>query len=301
MRVLTWTKESVSALAKAIPTAEKFKIRHPSAYKYAVAEGILDELYPAKVFKRRTKWTIEDLKKEAKKYNTRTDFVNGSPAAYHAAYIRMILDKICGHMIEKRHAWTKKEIKKEAKKYTTRSHFSKYSQKAYRAASVAGILDEVCAHMVRGHELNRPSIEEITKEARKYQTRTMFSSGSGRYYRLAVKMDIMDKVCSHMEKMKKVWKEVDLKKIALKYKTKKQFREAEGGAYQAAYARKIIDTICSHMANPKYVTREEKIAMIKEEASKYTSRKSFRLASPTLYQKASSLEILKDVCSHMTK
>ena len=301
MRILTWTKETVSVIAKQFTSAEKFKTRHPSAYKYAVAEGLLDELYPAKVFKRKTKWTTEQLKKEAKKYKTRSDFVKGSPAAYHAAYIRMILDKICGHMIEKRHDWTKKEIRREAKKYNTRSKFSKNSPKAYRAALVTGILDEVCAHMVSGYELRRPTTEEITKEAKKYQTRTGFLRGSGKYYRLAVKMKVLNEVCSHMTSLKQPWKTEDLKLIALKYKTKKQFREAETGAYQAAYSRKIINEICSHMTRPNHMAREEKIAMVKDEASKYKSRKSFRLASPTLYQKASSLEILNEVCSHMTK
>ena len=42
----------------------------------------------------KTNWTIEKLQKEAKKYNSKIDFLKGSPNAYASASRRGILDEI---------------------------------------------------------------------------------------------------------------------------------------------------------------------------------------------------------------
>lgn len=309
---MLWTKEEVAKIASTYTSRRKFQIYRKSAYNYAKRTGILDEICSHMPKKGPGhKWTEEELEEAAKKYTTRTDFATGSPAAYHAAYGRGLLKKICAHMIEKRHDWTKEEIMAEAKKYRTRSTFGKSSQKAYRAATVMGILDEVCSHMVRGCEVYQPSPEEIKEEAKKYTTRTEFAKGSGAHYRLATSSGILDEVCSHMVlKRKPFWNVEELKAIALKYKTKKQFREMDDAAYQAAYSRGIIKEICAHMLHPqrnsetlKWITDKNLtlVEAIKMEAQKHKSRRSFRLGSHTLYQKASSLKILDEVCSHMTK
>lgn len=301
MRILSWDKETITKLVANFSDPEKLKLRNPSAYRYAEGQGLLEELFPGKIEKRRAKWTVEQLAEEAKKYQTRTEFVTSCPAAYHAAYIRGILDLICGHMIEKRHDWTEEEIETEAKKYKTRSTFYKGCSKAYTAAREMGILDKVCSHMVRGCELNRPSVEEMKAEAAKYTKRTIFAKNAGTHYRLAVSLGILDDICSHMDGRKSSWKVEELKEVALRYKTKKQFQELDSGAYQAAYARGIIKEICAHMNKNPWGSKEELIAMIKKESVKHKTRRGFRLGSPTLYQKASTLKILNEVCSHMTK
>ncbi len=298
MDMKTWDKEELVQIALKFKSRRGFSQWEKEAYNYAVKIGIIDEIC-AHIPKRGRKasWSIESMKTEALKYKTRTEFVNGSPAAYYAAYSRGIVGEICSHMIEKRHDWNLSEIKREALKYRTRAAFSKGSTKAYRAAREYGFLDEVCEHMVRGCEINRPTIKEIKKEALKYKTRTAFAKGSGAHYRISNEMGILDSICAHMGRKRKIWTYEELKALASKYKTKKQFRDAEDAAYQAAYARRILKDICSHMKKENSVLAAE----IMEEAKKHKTRRSFRIASPQLYQKASSLKILNEACAHMVR
>ncbi len=45
------------------------------------------------------KWSDENIKEEALKYNRRSDFYRGSKGAYNFAWKKGILDDICSHMI----------------------------------------------------------------------------------------------------------------------------------------------------------------------------------------------------------
>jgi hypothetical protein len=99
--------------------------------------------------KKYKKWTDEALAKEAKKYNTRGEFLDKSPSAYMLAKRREILDDITKHMFNARFKWTKKMIEVEAKRYETRGEFLKGSRSAYSAAVRMEILEEVTAHMPR--------------------------------------------------------------------------------------------------------------------------------------------------------
>jgi hypothetical protein len=81
-------------------------------------------------------WTPSRIRKEAKKYKTRTSFIKGASSAYNAARELEILDKVCVHMIttqKPKGYWTKDRIINEAKKYKTLADFRREGSAAYKA------------------------------------------------------------------------------------------------------------------------------------------------------------------------
>ena len=95
------------------------------------------------------KWTQEALENEAQKYNTRGDFLKGSPSAYMTAKRLKVFTAITGHMYAARFTWTLTMILNEAKKYQSRTDFFKSARSAYSAAVRLDILEEACEHMPR--------------------------------------------------------------------------------------------------------------------------------------------------------
>ena len=78
-----------------------FRERFPKEYtafhkrKSTIPESAFSHLGKSKTSK---KWTKEAIKKEAKKYNHRSDFMRLSAGAYDAAYKKNIIDEVCAHM-----------------------------------------------------------------------------------------------------------------------------------------------------------------------------------------------------------
>ena len=59
---------------------------------------------------KKTSWTTDEVKEEAKKHKTRVDFAKNAPSAFHAAKRLNILG---GY-------WSGSKIKEEAKKYQSK-------------------------------------------------------------------------------------------------------------------------------------------------------------------------------------
>jgi predicted GIY-YIG superfamily endonuclease len=98
-----------------------------------------------------SKWTEDELRKEASKYEVYSDFINLSPSAYQIAKKKKspeFLEDITKHMI-KTTRWTDDALENEATKYKTRGEFQKNSPVAYTTALRRGILDDICSHMER--------------------------------------------------------------------------------------------------------------------------------------------------------
>jgi hypothetical protein len=94
------------------------------------------------------KWTKEQCRVEALKYNNRTDFYNNSNKIHAAACRYGWLNDICSHMIVKNKHWTIDECKEIALKYEIKSEFVKANKAVYAWASRHNILNEICSHMI---------------------------------------------------------------------------------------------------------------------------------------------------------
>lgn len=147
------------------------------------------------------KWTINDAKEEALRFNTRSLFRKQSPYAYHLLWNNGLLDGACSHMKICREDWTIDKIRERALKYSNIKDFKKYDMKAYMAASRYKCLKDVTSHMKR---LIPPkgfyTLEKCKEEALKYQTRKDFMLGSPKFYDAAHRFKWIDLCCEHMKR-----------------------------------------------------------------------------------------------------
>jgi hypothetical protein len=95
--------EEIIDLAIKCETEQEFKEAYPEAYRVASERGLeyLDEVCRHMVrIPRPSAMSKEEIIKEAKKYNTRTDFAKYSQEAYQAAWIqgKDFLEQVCAHI-----------------------------------------------------------------------------------------------------------------------------------------------------------------------------------------------------------
>jgi len=95
--------------------------------------------------------------------------------------------------------WKLKDLKEAALPYQHRYQFRDGNMNAYRAALYHGLLDVVCAHMTYRRTPPKWTVEMLTAEAAKYQTRWEFGKGSPNAYGAAHRRKLIDQVCAHME------------------------------------------------------------------------------------------------------
>lgn len=99
------------------------------------------------------KYTIQDILKNAKKYNNRRDWKKFSPGMYELARPRNrnILDKATQHMARLPNnvvkKWTVQAIIKDAKKYQYKSDWYRNSNSAYNASKARRCFKEAIKHM----------------------------------------------------------------------------------------------------------------------------------------------------------
>ena len=146
-------------------------------------------------------WTFERCQEEALKFNSVTEFKNGS-AAYSAAYRNDWMDEICSHMIRTQKPngyWTKEKCQEDSLKYNNRSNFQKNSYVAYDKAYKNGWLDDICSHMT---EIYKPkgywTYEKCKEKALEYKTKYDFYVNNYGAYGRAYRNGWLDDICSHM-------------------------------------------------------------------------------------------------------
>lgn len=157
--LISWTDEMLKDEALKYTTKKDFEVGNPKAYQVGYKRGkeFWDEITSHMDKLKKDKWTDEELRIEARKYNTLKDFEQFNPKAYYSARRRNkeFWDEITSHM-NKAVQWTDEAIRDEALKYKTRSEFSKNSIGAYSAAKRLGILDDVTVHMeLQGSKFKR--------------------------------------------------------------------------------------------------------------------------------------------------
>lgn len=148
--ITIWSDEMLRDEALKYKTKKDFEVGNPKAYQVAYKRGeeFWDSITNHMEKLKKLRWTDEELRQEALKYNTLTDFERFSGGALNTARRKGkdFYNDITSHM-NKNIQWTDESIKDEALKYNTRSEFSKGSIGAYTAAKRLGILDDVTTHM----------------------------------------------------------------------------------------------------------------------------------------------------------
>lgn len=255
-------------------------------------------------------WTFDECKKEALKYNHRSEFKNNSKSSYKAAHRNKWLDEICSHMIDLKRSldsWTIEECREEAQKYKTRSEFYKNSKKFYTVCTKNNWLDDVCSHMFEiKKKAKNTTFEDCEREAVKYKTRHEFQLKAQLFYKVARKNDWLDKVCSHMEELMKprnYWTYEICKEEALKYETRNEFHKNSRGAYDVCHQNDWMDDLCSHMKDGYKIAADNiriwTYETCMEEALKYEFRNDFHKNSRGAYDACQKNGWMNEFCSHM--
>lgn len=143
-------------------------------------------------------WRNKDnVIKESKKYNNRTDFRRKSHGAYESAKKMGLLDEMVWlscHNRKPRGYWKVKEnVMNEAKKYKTKAEFAKNNQSAFISAYKCGYIDEMYWLVTqKQHKKKYWNYSTIEKEALKYKTKSEFKKKSPSAYNHALKLGIID-------------------------------------------------------------------------------------------------------------
>ena len=205
-----WTQQAVLVAVENLGGVAAFKKAHPTAYRTAARSGWIQPLPRNPNYRPPSTpcWTLERLKAEAAKYQTRMEFNERASGAYSAARQRKLLDEVCAHMLSAtrpRGYWDNKErVLDAAKKFETRAKFTKGNGSAYYAAIRNGWLDEVCAHMRQGKTPNGTwTKQRLMQEARRFTTRKEFVRLASGAYSAAHRKGWLDKVCAHMPRRAK--------------------------------------------------------------------------------------------------
>jgi hypothetical protein len=144
---VNWTYELAKSIADKYDDLTDFTNKETKAIAAIRRLGWLDLLLHMQKDKRT--WTDNEIRNEAKKYQTISDFRKYAKNAMDAAINHGIYDEVTKHMKRAYTDWTKDMVWKEALKYETRSEFMRGNYAAYQAAHNKGWFDDVTTHMDR--------------------------------------------------------------------------------------------------------------------------------------------------------
>lgn len=154
-----------------------------------------------------------------------------------------------------------------------------------------------------GHITN----QQLHDDAKNYDSRTEWQLGHQHYYRAALKRNILDSCCAHMEdqrgKANIIHSDEDIIADAKKYKTLPEWREASPTLHNIAYKRGIQDQCKAHMSETKWKSKKWTDEALLAEAKKYKDKKEWRESSPSSMSIANARgkEFLAKCTAHMPK
>jgi hypothetical protein len=166
-----WTYEVLKACAIPFTRRIDFKKGDNRAYNIARKRGpeFMDLVCSHMDLPLTAAYADEELLLAAKSYNSRNDFLNGDPNAYHAAHKRgkEFIDSICIHMeLLVRRAYTDEELNTIALQYERAVDFKNGNSGAYSCAYDRGpeFLKKICSHMKKGgSKPEKIILEEVQK------------------------------------------------------------------------------------------------------------------------------------------
>lgn len=144
-----WTKERCKEEALKYKSRKSFQIGASYAYARAIKNHWIDDYTwfietSELIAQNKTKWNYDTCYQEAKKYNSRGEFSEGTPGAWAVAK-RSGWMKNYTWFVEKKKPngyWSYEKCKSEARKYKSKSEFRKECNGAYHAAKKHCWLDD---------------------------------------------------------------------------------------------------------------------------------------------------------------
>ena len=146
------------------------------------------------------KWDKQTIARDARRYNTRSEWIASSAGAYDAARRLGIVDQVTRHMKVLRSPkgfWTIDRVRAEARKYRTIKEWTKASFPSYQASFRLGIHEE----LVEGYKFERHpkyTMSRLRALAMKFKTIKDFKERYPGAYSAAYKRGILKAITRHM-------------------------------------------------------------------------------------------------------
>lgn len=273
---------------------------------------------------------------EALKYQSRTDFHNGSRKQYRIAHAKGWMDEICSHMIQIRKPagyWSYEKCVEILKPYEYLVDFVREQYSAYvtiRKNGWSELLKNLKYKRSRWGDWNIKSL--CHEEALKYSSRTDFYKSSRGAYDGAKRNGWLDEVCSHMRigvnitqrYVYEIVKDGVVIYVGITTNPERRFKEhCENkkldsthsirlvcGPIPAQEAQLIEKELIKKYAGLMNITGGGSLGNTKtfltksfccEKAKKYTSRSEFARNDHSAYQTACRKGWIDEICAHMVR
>jgi len=336
-----WTFERCSEEALKYKSKNEFQKKSASAFQKAYVNNWVNDicLHMVRPKQHNYKWSLENCKNEALKFNSRIEFSRKSGGAYNAARENNWIDDICKHMSlkisdnnnDKYKKWIiysyiifDKYVYTGASDNLIRRHNDhinpRLSDVLYRKICEKNIdvrnlikLSSIISKDDNKNIINREynienfnsAIIKLIIEECNITTRNEASILEGFYLEKRInegyeKLNILK--TGNINGCVKKWYYESVKKKALKYTNKKDFRECSYGAYKVATFNGWLDDICSHMKSR--ITKPYNYwtkERCHEEALKYKNRNEFNKKCSGACYAANKNGWYNEICAHMTQ
>lgn len=280
------------------------------AYESAVRNGWWDDI--KKNFKRslKTPWTEKEIKEKIIECGrSKKLFEEKYPGALSAIYKKRwyhLLDMLIKARVPNGHWDIKGNVIDEARRHSNRTQFRKLSSTAYKKAKSHGWLDEACKHM---------PFNTFEKESSRSLVYAIINERLKLAYIGITNQKFDERVRAHKQKnndtkSKAIAKEADTVFVALtgyKFSSKNENKgeltasdaEKEYYAWLSKQGYELLNDVSKLGLTPNVNIKWTR-QRLKDEASKFKSKKKFADNSNCAYQAALRRGLLNDVCSHMT-
>ena len=304
-----WTLERCKEEALKYKTKAEWAKESNSSLISAINKGWFDECSKHFIETRMPKgyWTLEKCKKEALKYQTRTEWEKNSKKSYRFASKNSWIDECSKHMTRKLRTingitkifWSFEKCKEEALKYQTKTEWAKKSDISYRVAKKNNWFNECSAHMIGANvPMEYWTLEKCKEDALKYQTKTKWANNSSGSYNAAKKNDWFNECSAHMVEIRLpmgYWTLERCKEEALKYQTRSKWQRNHNKTYDTASKKKWLEECCSHMIMVYKPEGYWNFDTCFEDAKKFNSIKEWRSNSLKIYEICLKIGELKKV------
>ena len=185
-----------------------WKKDNPKDYENATRRGMLDDIceyygWERYMNKPRGYWNKERCIKEAKKYNTTSEWKKTSGSSYQSASTNGWVDecsKHIKHLIKPQGYWTKEKCIESAKEYKTRNSWINDGRGSYYSAKRNGWIEECSKHMVsRIKPAGYWNKKRCLEEAKKCKSKSQWKSNNGSSFNATYKSDWFDECIKHMK------------------------------------------------------------------------------------------------------
>jgi hypothetical protein len=303
-RTIKYSDDDIRQEASKYNSRTDFQKNSPSLYQLALKRGLLDDLFPdRKIGSGRTlKYSDDEIRQEALKYNSQNEFIKNSPSLYQLARKRGLLDDLFpdrqrgkGRTIK----YSDDEIRQEASKYNSQNEFMKKNINLFTLARRRNMLDDLFPDRKRGSGgQNKKPDDEIRQEASKYNSQNEFRKGNRRMFDLAWKRGMLDDLFPGRKigggrTLK--YSDDEIRQEALKYNSQNEFIKNSPSLYQLALKRGLLDDLFPGRKIGGGRTLKYSDDEIRQEALKYNSQNEFIKNSPSLYQLARKRGLLDDL------